>query len=910
MRKITLLFLSVFALTATAQVTTIPSIIQKGYDGEVTIIFNPNEGNGGMIGATQCYAHTGATFNGTQWQNAPTWRGGEEKYKMTQNADGNWELKITPNITEFYGARKIITSSQPGPDGKPVIVKDTVLYEVSQLCFVFNDGPGGDKEGKADGNADIFVELVDAGLAAIFEGSIPEISQVNDTIHLHGVATERATLSLAINGEMVLTQEGTTLDYAYKLPAEGDYVFTLTATKGEEVKIVTAQTCVVSAPVQAARPAGVDMGIFYDENDHTKVTLSTYAASKTAPAKHVFVVGDFNNWAVSNSYQMKQDGNFFWLEINGLTPQKEYAFQYVVVREDSVVKKLSDLYSEKVLHKDDQYEPTTVNPDLMKYPVQGDGYVTVIQTNKPAYQWSDATLNFKRPNKNNLIIYELWVYDYTPERSIAGLMKRLDYIENLGVNAIELMPVTEFDGNYNWGYSPNHYFALDKAYGTPEQLKAFVDECHKRGIAVILDMVFNHATGLNPMNKLYPYGTELAHNPWFNVNAPHSDNVYEDWNHDFELTKLMFTRALQYWLKEYKIDGYRMDLSHGLCGTTNNAMTHIADYYNNGVKAVSEDAYFILEHWGSNMGSDRPKLISQGMMCWDNVTEAYQETAMGWLGSKADFNRANRDGYVTYCESHDEERMQYKAKMYGNADLKTNEEARLNRVAVNVAFNVLLNGPHMLWQFEEIGYDFSINSSDEKPDEYNEDNRCAKKPSPYTLGYFESEIRMKQYTQIAQIIQLRTKLLPEVFEGNPTVANITGSRELRTVQWGSDVCLVGNFSAVYDQTATVPEGTWYNYFTQQLQPAGDVTLKPGEMLLLTGKQLQLPNVDTDVENVFMPENTMDMLPPYNATIYTVSGQAVSVQYNVNQVNMNGLNDGMYLIQLEKNGQRVTKKVIR
>ena len=178
------------------------------------------------------------------------------------------------------------------------------------------------------------------------------------------------------------------------------------------------------------------------------------------------------------------------------------------------------------------------------------------------------------------------------------------------------------------------------------------------------------------------------------------------------------------------------------------------------------------------------------------------------------------------------------------------------------------------------------------------------------MGYFESETRMKQYTQIAQIIQLRTKLLPEVFEGNPTVANITGSRELRTVQWGNEVCLVANFSAVYDQTATVPEGTWYNYFTQQLQPAGDVTLKPSEMLLLTGKQLQLPNVNTDVENVFVSENTMDMLPPYNATIYTVSGQAVSVQYNVNQVNMNGLNDGMYLIQLEKNGQRVTKKVIR
>ena len=840
MRKITLLFLSVFALTATAQVTTIPSIIQKGYDGEVTIIFNPNEGNGGMVGATQCYAHTGATFNGTQWQNAPTWRGGEEKYKMTQNADGNWELKITPNITEFYGARKITTSRQPGPDGKPVIVKDTVLYEVSQLCFVFNDGPGGDKEGKADGNADIFVELVDAGLAAIFEGSIPEISQVNDTIHLHGVATERATLSLAINGEVVLTEEGTTLDYAYKLPAEGDYVFTLTATKGEEVKTVTAQTCVVSAPVQAARPAGIDMGIFYDENDHTKVTLSTYAASKTAPAKHVFVVGDFNNWAVSNNYQMKQDGNFFWLEINGLTPQKEYAFQYVVVREDGVVKKLSDLYSEKVLHKDDQYEPTTVNPDLMKYPVQGDGYVTVIQTNKPAYQWSDATLNFKRPNKNNLIIYELWVYDYTPERSIAGLMKRLDYIENLGVNAIELMPVTEFDGNYNWGYSPNHYFALDKAYGTPEQLKAFVDECHKRGIAVILDMVFNHATGLNPMNKLYPYGTELAHNPWFNVTAPHSDNVYEDWNHDFELTKLMFTRALQYWLKEYKIDGYRMDLSHGLCGTTNNAMTHIADYYNNGVKAVSADAYFILEHWGSNMGSDRPKLISQGMMCWDNVTEAYQETAMGWLGSKADFNRANRDGYVTYCESHDEERMQYKAKMYGNADLKTNEEARLNRVAVNVAFNVLLNGPHMLWQFEEIGYDFSINCDLQSPNAYDSGKRCNTKPRPESRGYFSSTNRVNAFKKCAQVIALRTQLLPAVFAGNPTQVHIGSGYVTRTVQWGNNVFAVANFSPTENMSIDLPSGTWYDYLGGATKAATSYSLKPGELKVFTGTPIQAP----------------------------------------------------------------------
>jgi hypothetical protein len=413
------------------------------------------------------------------------------------------------------------------------------------------------------------------------------------------------------------------------------------------------------------------------------------------------------------------------------------------------------------------------------------------------------------------------------------------------------------------------------------------------------------------MNKLYPYGTELAHNPWFNVNAPHSDNVYEDWNHDFAPTKTMFTRALQYWLTEYKVDGYRMDLSHGLCGTTNNAMTHIADYYNNGVKAVSEDAYFILEHWGANMGSDRPKLVSQGMMCWENSTNAYCQTTMGWL-SQDGFNNANKDGYVSYCESHDEERMQYKAKMWGNGDLKTNVTARLNRVPVNVAFNVLLNGPHMLWQFEEIGYDFSINSSYDDPDGTSEDNRCAKKPRPEELGYFDDLVRMEQYTKVAQTIHLRTKLLPNVFEGNPTQANINGGRALRTVQWGKDVFMAGNFSIMEDQTVTIPEGTWYNYFEQEQLTTNSLTLAPGELLILTSTPVELPKVGLDattsLEDIF--HNATQPVPPYDVYVYNLNGQLMNQQTNAMSADLTGLNSGLYIVQYEKNGQRVAKKVIR
>ena len=494
-----------------AQVTTVPAIIQKGYKGEITVIFNPNQGNKGMADAAECYAHIGLiTSKSTStkdWKYATTWQ--KTDPKMTR-VDGKWQLLVTPDIYTYYGC----------PENE----------EILKLAFVFNDGKNGGAEGKTADGGDIFVELADAGLAADIQTAMPDISTIGDKITLSCHATQTANLTLNLNGKTVRNATGTELTYTATLPAEGNYTFEFIARNGDEEATATAYTCVPQASQKADRPAGILNGIYYDKDDQTKLTLCTYAGSKTEPARHVFVVGDFNNWTVSNDYQLQQatDSAYFWITLTGLTPQQEYAMQYVVVRADGVIKYISDLYSEKLLHPDDQYEPRKIDPDLMPYPEKGHDYVTVIQTGRKPFAWSNATLNFKRPDKNNLVIYELWVYDHTPMRSIAGLMERLDYLENLGINAVELMPVTEFDGNQNWGYSPNHYFALDKAYGTPEQLKTFIDECHKRGIAVILDMVFNHATGLNPMNKLYPYGTDLKNNPWFNVTAPHTDNVYED----------------------------------------------------------------------------------------------------------------------------------------------------------------------------------------------------------------------------------------------------------------------------------------------------------------------------------------------------------------------------------------------
>ena len=660
-------------------------------------------------------------------------------------------------------------------------------------------------------------------------------------------------------------------------------VWSAQAANWNDVKDVT--------PTEKARPAGVSNGIYYGA-DGTSVTLCTYAASKTESAKRVFLLGDMTDWKLKAEYQLYKDGNYFWITLTGLTPGKEYRFQYAVERADGVKKQISDLYSEKVIHPDDQYEPKKVDPDLLDYPTGkgANGYVTVIQPGKPKYEWSEATLNFKRPNKNNLVIYELWIYDYTEGRSLKGLMKRLDYIQNLGVNAIELMPICEFDGNYNWGYSPNHYFAPDRAYGSETMYKEFIDECHKRGIAVILDMVFNHATGLNPMNKLYPYGSDLANNPWFNVNVPHSDNVYEDWNHGFAPAKEMFTRALKYWLTEYKVDGFRLDLSHGLCSDQpNTSVANLKYYYDNGVKAVAPDAYMILEHWGGSMGTERPQLVSYGMQCWNNTSNAYCQTAMGWLKDGDGFGDASKDGYVSYCESHDEERMQYKCKKYGNGDLQTNTAARLARVAENVAFNVLLNGSHMLWMWEEVGYDFSINSDLDHPNDYNESYRCSKKPRPEIRGYFTNANRVAAFTKCAQVITLRTQLMPSVFEGNPSSVSVNSGSKLRKIQWGSNVFAAANFDVTGNQAVTLPSGTWYDYLNGATKANGTYTLAPGELKVFTGTPVIAPTFDdinkrdhTPIENVStdeMPKSYKilrdgQVLIVRGDKTYTITGQLV------------------------------------
>ena len=215
---------------------------------------------------------------------------------------------------------------------------------------------------------------------------------------------------------------------------------------------------------------------------------------------------------------MKRDeeAGCWWCIIGGLNPGEEYRFQYHLYDEAWGVVRIADPYAEIIYTADDKWIASSTYPQLPSYPEATSGLVSAFQTSTDEYAWQVE--DFVACEEDNLIIYELLLRDFSATKDLAGALARMDYLEGLGVNAIELMPVQEFDGNNSWGYNTCAYFAMDKAYGTREMYKQFVDECHRRGMAVILDVVYNHATGAHPMARMYWNATNnctAEDNPWF-----------------------------------------------------------------------------------------------------------------------------------------------------------------------------------------------------------------------------------------------------------------------------------------------------------------------------------------------------------------------------------------------------------
>lgn len=583
---------------------------------------------------------------------------------------------------------------------------------------------------------------------------------------------------------------------------------------------------VKSAPL----PANVVEGI--NIIDNSTVTLVLYDKDKNGKRKDfAHIVGDFNNWKLTNdeNSQMFRDDNSgcWWITLSGLNPAKEYAFQYYIGTKEGEIIRVADPYTRKILDPDnDKYISSSTYPENKEYPSGGIGIISTFKIQPENYNWK--VTDFETPVTDNLVIYEMLLRDFTTSGDLNGAMQKLDYLKSLGVNAIELMPVQEFDGNDSWGYNPCFFFAMDKAYGTDKMYKEFIDACHQKGIAVIFDVVYNHATGANPFAKMWwnsNANKTAANNPYFNVDAPHPYSVFHDFNHETPLVRNFVKRNLKFLLEEYKIDGFRFDLTKGFTqkssseGTASNydaSRIAILKDYNDAIKVVKPDAYVILEHFADNR--EETELSEEGMMVWRNMNNAYMQSAMGWKDDSGFggtyYTTASRpvNSLVSYMESHDEERAAYKQSAFGNGVLKTDLKARMSQLASNASFFFTVPGPKMIWQFGELGYDISID----------ENGRTGKKPIKWE--YLDNPNRKSLHDAYSKLINLRMQH-PELFNATATLDwkvgtnNWDAGRFITLSSFGNakQVVVVGNFiNNEVSVTAEFPKtGEWYTLMTSE-----------------------------------------------------------------------------------------------
>jgi len=257
-------------------------------------------------------------------------------------------------------------------------------------------------------------------------------------------------------------------------------------------------------------------------------------------------------------------------------------------------------------------------------------------------------------------------------------------------------------------------------------LKILIDECHKRNIAVIVDVVFNHAFSQSPLCQLWWDATEFrpsSDNPYFNTTARHPFNVGYDANHESTYTKAWIKQVLTYWLEEFKIDGFRFDLSKGFTqtfsGNDANLMSRydqsridILKEYADHIWSINNDCLVILEHFAES--SEEKVLAEHGMLLWNNLQFQFAEAAMGYASDLkgVDYQRRGfeQPNLITYLESHDEERMAYKINRWGNSEGNYNTkelETLTERMVAAYTIFMSIPGPKMLWQFSEFGYDYS-----------------------------------------------------------------------------------------------------------------------------------------------------------------------------------------------------------
>ena len=971
MKKVLLLLLLISSFSYSQVVTLSVSAIEVDQPVTITLdINNTTDTNcNGFVNPNKVYMHSGIGDNSNAFGFNVIGNYGQDDGvgQMTNQGGGIYTITITPE--NYYG----LTTAQANA--------------ATQIGMVFRNEDGS-QELKDNGCADFIFPVGTVSINLTNPSSFPVVINSGDnlsvsaTISFQGSITVQGSYEVFFNNVSVATGTcgfptcSTTIP---NITENGIVRFVGSPTTSPDEGEISFEVFVVTNVTEQALPAGVEDGINYG-SDPTKATLVLSAPGK----EFIQVAGSFNNYTPTSSDVMRRDPGTgkYWLELTGLTPGQVETYQYWVFDTNPIagspgLVKTADPFSTLVLSPfDDPFIPSSSFAGLgsggaYEYPAGQEREVTVLQTGQTPYPWQVP--NFVKPKKEDLVVYEVLIRDFDADRNYQNLIDRIDYFKDLNINAIHLMPVMEYEGNESWGYNTAFHMALDKYYGSPDKLKEFIDLCHQNGIAIILDVVLNHAFGRNPMVRMWMddpdgdgWGGPAADSPYFNQFPTHSFNVGNDFNHQQPLVQEYTRRVIKQWVEEFNIDGFRWDLTKGFtqnCGNgtfdgnfgcTNqyqqdrvDVLRSYADY----AWSLDETHYVIFEHLGNDNEEQQwanyrlNESVSKGVMMWGKMTDQYNQLTMGYNSD----NNINRMGHLSrgfnaprllgYPESHDEERLMYKNVTFGNQSNSshnvTNLNTALSRMSALGAVSLTIPGPKMIWHFGALGMENSIYTCPNGTvnDESGTDGNCKldTKPQPQWVENWLGDPNRRQiYDDWARLIDL--KINEPVFEGNYAITsgNLTPRIDIFDTSLPSgelqNVIVLANFDVVSQTINTnfPTGGTWYDLMDE----TGNTTYSASTINIPAGQFRIFGNQPATLSNdTFTASESFNIYPnPVNTSfktnksferlqIFDITGKLVKSfngEFTKNDsYDISDLGQSLYLVKIEnKNGQTLTSKILK
>lgn len=405
------------------------------------------------------------------------------------------------------------------------------------------------------------------------------------------------------------------------------------------------------------------------------------------------LIADFNGW--QEIPMQKSDDGYFRVTVNLADGTYQYKFNIQSKSwfyEENEWKSIADPYSTDI-------DAETQN-SILKLK---DGKKIVDE-----YVWQhDETL---LPDNTQIVIYEMHVSDFSGGEAdgftrgkYTDVIAKLDYLADLGINAIELMPLKESPGDFNWGYSPIHYFAPESSYGTTAELKELIDKCHALGIRVIVDGVYNHASTENPLGQ-------IDHDYWFRHEGKDPE---QNWGPEFDYEKIdeklgvmpardFIYDSIRFWIREYQIDGIRFDAARQI-----NSFDALRGFVTYSREMSQMKPFFtVAEYIPPTPEVTEP--LGPVESCWN---DSFMYSMIEYLTGEAanlekmkDAIDAKRLGFETgtsitnYLANHDQNRLFLKLGEKGILDDEAYLRAKLGALILMTSVGV-----PMIWMGEEFG---------------------------------------------------------------------------------------------------------------------------------------------------------------------------------------------------------------